>query len=136
MTLSSTPRELAVQVGPEGIALALGDHGEDATEVLLILPTGERVSVGYNAFYGSIEITPFEAQDGTDKAAPGGPALRPKVCHMTAWVDHFDKQGRYQSALHDAPAAGLPKGEHHRLTSQIHLSVGPYQGDDIEADHG
>jgi hypothetical protein len=122
------PKELAVPVdGKKGIALTLpDDQGEDAIIVTLILPTGERVAVAYNHFYGSIELTVYEGQDGSDEGAPGSPEMRPKICHLTAWIDKFDKDGKYISALHPAPVAPSdhPNGDQHqRLTSQIYLHV-------------
>jgi len=127
---TTLPRELAVRVDAKGITLALPDCGEDQVTVTLLLPSGERVDVGYNGFYGYLNITPYEPQDGSDKKTPGGPKLKPKPCCVTNWVDKF-VNGKYHSSMHAAPKADGGAGDHERTASQIVIHVHPLQDDDV-----
>lgn len=104
--------------------LTLPDTGEDVAEVRLILPSKEQVHIGYKTYTGTVDVCVYESQDGSDKKAPGAPALRPKPVVTTCWTDKLDEHGNYASSMHPAPR--LPNAlNHERLATQLVLSVGP-----------
>lgn len=104
--------------------LVLPDAGEDTVEVRLILPSREEVHIGYKCHYGTMDVCVYEPQDGSDKKAPGAPALRSKPVVTTCWTDKLDENGHYVSSMHPAPRVSNAL-HHERLATQIVLSVGP-----------
>ncbi len=116
---------LPLHVGPGGAVLALPDCGENQVTITLLLPGGNKATIGYDAFRGILDITPLEPQDGSDTNTPGQPDFKTKICNVTNWVDHF-VNGKYESSMHPAPSAGGGHaGQHQRRASQILIQIGP-----------
>jgi hypothetical protein len=105
------------------IIIPLPDRGENVSEVILSLPSGERVELNYNAHYGTLDVCMYERQDGSDAHSPGAPEFKSKECLVTNWTDERDAQGHYVSAMHPAPAQD--RREHIRYATQLVISVGP-----------
>lgn len=114
---------LPLHVGPEGAVLALPDCGENQVTITLLLPGGNKVTIGYDAYRGILDITPLEPQDGSDLHTPGQPDFKTKICRVTNWVDRF-VDGKYDSSMHAAGRVAQGGREHERRASQILIQVG------------
>ena len=113
------------------LIVRLPDRGDDAVEVRLLLASGERIDVSYNAFSGLVDVCIYEP---SDKKGPGDDdGFAPKPCAVTNWTDEFDAKGNYKSSMHPAPRF-YEREEHTRLATQIVISAGtPLDKDEDES---
>ena len=116
--------EKRIPVSIKGIELELEDCGEDQVGVILHLPDGRKVELGYSAFYGTLDVCMYEPAEGVGDMGDG---YTSRECFVTNWTDEKDEDGKMVSSMHNAPKAPEGCGEHQRMATQIVISVGENQ---------
>ena len=91
-----------IPVDIKGIDLELADCGEDHVGVILHLPDGRKVELGYSAYHGTLDVCMYEPAEGE---ADMGDGYTSRECWVTNWTDKKDKNGKYVSSMHNAPKA-------------------------------